>query len=120
MDSYVTSTNTTPDIPQKPNVAQTDEVDQVLGKRQRVEDDGMLPNDSKEQLPIAEAIKEVVEWITNGTRIVEARPPDEVPPQEEKPVKKKTKTDKSAPGDGKTGKREHKRNGASCPYCSKR
>ena len=64
MDSYVTSANMTPELIRQPDDMGTSvvvhgEVDQVLGKRQRVEDDEMPPNDS---LSIADAIKEVREW----------------------------------------------------------
>ena len=120
MDSHETSTNTTPELPRKHDDAGTcalvhGEVDQVLGKRQRVEDDEMPPKDS---LSTADAIKEVLEWIACGTKIVEARSPGEEKQPVKKPVKKKAKTDESAPEDGKPKHKPHKRNEASCPFCS--
>lgn len=115
MDSSVTSTSTTPDLPPGPEAAQTGEVvhgkvDQVLGKRQRVGDDETPPKDPKGSLSLADAIVEVREWIANGTKVVEARDAGDDSSQEENPVEK-AKIDKS-------GEKAHKRNPVSCPYCS--
>ena len=123
MDSHVTSTNTTPELPRKSDDAGTGvvvrgEVCQVLGKRQRVEDDEMPPKDS---LFIADTIKAAREWIASGTKFLKARSAGEekqlVKKPVKKPVKRKAKTDILVPNDGNPEHKPHKRNEASCPFC---